>query len=102
LPHEHVRTEKKERGCWECRDYHLLGEASFLDMKGEWASLSHVGWVRRECHENGEVSVEDRFYLVSGSPTVKNLGLYQIMGSSDRLMSYAKKPLASQAAVQVN
>ena len=71
LPHEHVRTEEKKRGRWERRDYHLLGKAALLDPKGEWAGLSHVGWVRRECHENGEVKVENRFYLVSGSPTVK-------------------------------
>ena len=71
LDHGHIQTRKEEHGRWERRDYHLLGNASFLDAKGEWAGLSHVGWVRRECRENGKVSVEDRFYLVSGAPTMK-------------------------------
>jgi predicted transposase YbfD/YdcC len=69
--HEHIRTQKKEHGRWECRDYHVLGGASFLDGKEEWKGLSHVGWVHRECHANGVATHEDRFYLLSGSPTAQ-------------------------------
>ena len=71
LSHEHLRAEKEEHGRWERRDYHLLGNATVLDEKDEWAELSHVGWVRREWRENEQTKWEDRFYLVSGAPTVK-------------------------------
>ena len=70
--HEHCQTvdEKKRHGRWERRSYYLLKNAGLVDPAGEWKNLSWLGWVHRECRENGKTTHEDRYYLVSGSPTV--------------------------------
>lgn len=72
MPYQYHQTEKTEHGRDELREYHLLGGAERLDAKGEWKGLSHVGWVRREWRENGATRHEDRFYLLSGTPTAQS------------------------------
>lgn len=72
MKHTSHATERREHGRDERREYHLLGGAKRLDESGGWKGLSHIGWVRHAWTESGIERYEDRYYLVSGSPTVKS------------------------------
>lgn len=71
LPYEHLRTVDGDHGRVETRDYHILHDGSFLDSLGTWGGIHSIGWVRRHSQENGVVSIEDRYYIISGKLSIE-------------------------------
>lgn len=64
---DHDRFEKPDvgHGRKEKRVYDVIGDASWLDPKGEWGGLSAIGRVVSERQSQGTRSRETRYYLLS-------------------------------------
>lgn len=65
LEHDSHETVDGDHGRVETRRYDVIGDAGWLDPKGQWGGLAAVGRVRSERIVKGEKSVEERFYLMS-------------------------------------
>lgn len=68
--HAEVRTIDKDHGRTEIRQYWLINEPevlAFLDPDRRWRDLQAIGMVRSERRLDGQICVEDRYFLLSFS-----------------------------------
>ena len=79
LDHGHGRTE--------VRRYWLSSNLSTLPEPEKWAGLQSIGLTERECHEQGKVSIERRYYIVSFQEQVETFAraVRQHWGIENRL-----------------
>jgi predicted transposase YbfD/YdcC len=65
LDHDRHQTVDGGHGRVETRTYDVIGDAGWLDPKGQWGGLSAVGRVSSERIVKGRKSKEERFYILS-------------------------------------
>ena len=65
VDHEFFETIDKGHGRIDQRRYWLVSDLSTLPDKQRWKQLSAIGMVERTCRQNGRVSVERRYYILS-------------------------------------
>lgn len=58
-------TSEEGHGRIEHRSYFLSTDLSSLSGVEKWSGLKGIGLVRRECHQRGRVSIEQRYFITS-------------------------------------
>jgi predicted transposase YbfD/YdcC len=62
---DHHQTIDADHGRLETRDYWLTADIECLGVKGSWAKITSIGLVESRFEVDGEVSIEQRFFLTS-------------------------------------
>lgn len=70
IDHEFYETQDKGHGRLETRRYWLMGQTQYLIGAELWDGLSYVGCVESIRTLKGKTSIEKRYYILSGSPTI--------------------------------
>lgn len=60
----HEETDK-DHGRLEVRRYWITEDLSTLPKTELWKGLSSIGMVERECHQNGKLTIEKRYFISS-------------------------------------
>lgn len=71
-----THTTDKGHGRIERREYFLSTDASFIYDKQKWNSVKSVGLVRNYRCINSEVTVEDKYYILSKNTTIDDFVYY--------------------------
>lgn len=64
-------TEEEQHGRVEIRRHWTMAAPEGLAQQDAWAQLRSLGMVESERHLNGEVTIEQRYYIASLDPDVK-------------------------------
>lgn len=75
--HDHARTVDRDHGRLAIRRYWTLTDPellAYLDPAGAWAGLHAIGLVEAERHVGATVTVEQRYYLLSGASGAATFG----------------------------
>lgn len=65
IAHDYYETLDSGHGRVEVRRYWTIANLEWLAQKTAWAGLTVIGKVQSERHINGQVSTENRYYLLS-------------------------------------
>lgn len=65
IEHQHYSTVEKGHGRIETRRYWTMGNTEYLLGAEKWAGLKSIGMVESERKVKGQVSIEQRYYLLS-------------------------------------
>jgi len=65
IPHESFRTEEKNHGRKEVREYRLVTDIDFLSGKNQWTGLNSIGMVTSTRTINEKITTDVRYYITS-------------------------------------
>ena len=65
IAHDYYETIDSGHGRVEVRRYWTIADLAWLEQQRDWAGLTVIGKVQSERHIKGEVSTENRYYLLS-------------------------------------
>ena len=71
IDHEFTETADKGHGRLERRRYWLVPDLSTLPDTQRWKKLAAIGMTERECEQNGQITVERRYYILSFNHNVE-------------------------------
>ena len=72
IDHEFYEIQDKLHGRLESRRHWLMGQTQYLIGADLWDGLSHIGCVESIRTLNQKTSIEKRYYILSGSPTINH------------------------------
>lgn len=62
---DYYETQDSQHGRHECRRHWTLTELASLSQRATWKKLNVVGMVESQRHLNGQITIEQRYYIAS-------------------------------------